>query len=58
VDKSDNGLSLSVLLPGHGFLVPLFAVAEATGYSDRLTGVQVTIYDVPTWNAADWQVVE
>ena len=38
--------------------IPLFAAAEATGHTERVDGVNVTIYDVPTWNAADWQIVE
>ncbi len=36
----------------------LWSAIDAAGYSTRTEGVQATINDVITWNAADWRVVE
>jgi peptide/nickel transport system substrate-binding protein len=36
----------------------LFSAFDGAGYSARLQGVQATVNDLVTWNAADWKVVE
>jgi hypothetical protein len=36
----------------------LFSVINADAHSTRLVGVQSTINDIVTWNAADWTLAE
>ncbi len=38
--------------------IVLWSAIDAAGYSTRIEGVQATINDVITWNAADWKIVE
>ncbi len=38
--------------------IVLWSAIDAAGYSKRVEGVQATINDIITWNAADWKVVE
>jgi len=39
-------------------IIPLFTTIDADGYSNRLAGVQATVNDVVTWNAADWKIAK
>jgi len=39
-------------------IIPLFTTIDADGYSNRLQGVQSTVNDVVTWNAADWKIAK
>jgi ABC-type transport system substrate-binding protein len=39
-------------------VILLFSTVEAEASSTRLEGVQATVNDIVTWNAADWKVVE
>jgi peptide/nickel transport system substrate-binding protein len=36
----------------------LFSTTENAAHSDRLQGVQPSVNDIITWNAADWQIQE
>lgn len=38
-------------------VIPLFSTINAEAHSSRLQGVQSTVNDVITWNAADWVLV-
>jgi peptide/nickel transport system substrate-binding protein len=38
--------------------IMLFSTIEAEAFSDRLQGVQASVNDLPTWNAADWTIKE
>ena len=38
--------------------IVLWSGIDAAGYSTRVAGVQATINDIITWNAADWEIVE
>jgi peptide/nickel transport system substrate-binding protein len=39
-------------------MIPLFSTVNAEAHSARLQGVQSTINDLVTWNAADWTLAE
>lgn len=39
-------------------IIPLFSVVNADAHSARLQGVQSSINDLVTWNAADWTLVK
>jgi len=39
-------------------IIPLFTILNADAHTSRLQGIQSSVNDLVTWNAADWTLVK
>jgi peptide/nickel transport system substrate-binding protein len=51
-------IQMNDLLVENGILIPLIHRAEVAGVSNRITGVELTPWDLNTWKIQDWKLAE
>ncbi len=53
--RQDLFIQMNDLLVESAAVMPIVHRADASGVSNRLTGINLTPWDLGTWNIADWQ---